>query len=294
MKVPYQKYIEVLLIGRMFPTKIANELENILGVTLPPKDSMNIIAKELKDSNTEYFKDKEVSPDLSWLDDRGVIKMYGYKFNVHVGDISGIDGAFKLLNDRQMYRLMTSLALANVTPEDIELIINGKYDIEYSSEDVDAFLFYFFNVYDWTYKEKVDFVNKVEDKNLQHFYKVALQGDKAYLMWKLGVAPNKSFDNMLRDMFVDSYYNFKEYSSRNPDSAQKWGTLAIRVSERLDKIEKEDKDKQDLYDDVKFILKSEVTQEAEEDSSIGGPFEPVKKYKKNEAQSKIKKLEDLN
>lgn len=147
--------------------------------------------------------------------------MYGYMFNHQVGDVEGVSGSFKLLNDRLMYRLMTSLALANVNSEDIELIINGKYDIEYTSEEVDNFLFYFFNVEEWTYKEKVDYVNSVSDKNLAHFYKVALQGDKAYLMWKLGVAPDKSFDNMLRDMFVDSYYNFKEYSSRNPDSAQK-------------------------------------------------------------------------
>ena len=46
------------------------------------------------------------------------------------GDVEGVSGSFKLLNDRLMYRLMTSLALANVNSEDIELIINGKYDID--------------------------------------------------------------------------------------------------------------------------------------------------------------------
>ena len=96
--------------------------------------------------------------------------MYGYMFNHQVGDVEGVSGSFKLLNDRLMYRLMTSLALANVNSEDIELIINGKYDIEYTSEEVDNFLFYFFNVEEWTYKEKVDYVNSVSDKNLAHFY----------------------------------------------------------------------------------------------------------------------------
>ena len=294
MKVPYNKYIEVLLVGRMYPTKIADQLENTLGVSLPPKETMTEITRDLKDSNPDYFKDKTLQPDLTWLDDRGISRMFGYMFNHQVGDVEGVSGSFKLLNDRLMYRLMTSLALANVNSEDIELIINGKYDIEYTSEEVDNFLFYFFNVTEWTYKEKVDYVNSITDKNLAHFYKVALQGDKAYLMWKLGVAPDKSFDNMLRDMFVDSYYNFKEYSSRNPDSAQKWGTLAIRVSERLDKIEKETKGKQDLYEDVQFILKSEIVKEDDKQDSIGGPLDSKKKYKKEDSGINIKKMSDLN
>lgn len=65
MKVPYNKYIEVLLVGRMYPTKIADKLENTLGVSLPPKDTMTDITKELKDSNPEYFKDKTSQPDLT-------------------------------------------------------------------------------------------------------------------------------------------------------------------------------------------------------------------------------------
>ena len=85
-------------------------------------------------------------------------------------------------------------------------------------------------------KEKKDYIGLVSDHDLRAFYELALQGDKSYLMWKLGVAPEKSFDNMLREMFSDSYYNFKEYLARNPDMANKFGALAIRISERLDKI----------------------------------------------------------
>ena len=57
-----------------------------------------------------------------------------------------VDGAFKLLNDPLMYRLITSMGLALITDEDIELIINGKFNMEYSAEDIKLFLKYFFNV----------------------------------------------------------------------------------------------------------------------------------------------------
>jgi hypothetical protein len=73
--------------------------------------------------------------------------MYGYKFDVAVNSsLEGVKGGITLLNDRLMYRLLSSLALGNVQAEDIELILNGKYDVEYSSSDVDMFLRYFFTV----------------------------------------------------------------------------------------------------------------------------------------------------
>ena len=75
--------------------------------------------------------------------------------------------------------------------------------------------------------------------------------------------------------------------------------LAIKLKEidlgrKLDKIEKETKDKQDLYEDVQFILKSNVVEEKEEKKSVGGPLDTPKKYKKKEEEPVIKKLGDLN
>ncbi|MBC8549663.1 MAG: hypothetical protein H8D23_08420 [Candidatus Brocadiales bacterium] len=166
--------------------------------------------------------------------------MFGYRFDKQVAESTdGIDGAFKVLNDPNMYRTITSLAMSGVTPEDIELIVNGKYDIEYSSADLDTFLKYFFNIDDWSRYEKDDYTNNIRDAHLKMFYSMALEEEKDYLMWKLGVAPNKSFDAMLRDMTVDSYYNFKEQSTRQPDQAHKWGMLMLKVQERLEKVEKD-------------------------------------------------------
>lgn len=73
--------------------------------------------------------------------------MYGYIFNVQVpSDTDGIKGAHAIMNDPLMYRLITSMALSGITEEDIELIVNGKYNIQYSSQDINEFLYYFFNV----------------------------------------------------------------------------------------------------------------------------------------------------
>ena len=148
--------------------------------------------------------------------------MYGHLFDMEgTTGTAGITGAFNVLNDPLMYRLITSMALAGITEEDIELIVNGKYNIHYSSEDIKEFLHYFFNVSEWNLNQKKEYVSTIKDSALLKFYKLALKGDKDYLVWKLGAAPDKSFNSMLRDMMVDSYYNFKERSKIDPDTAQK-------------------------------------------------------------------------
>tara|TARA_B100000131_G_C18024127_1_gene575745 strand:- start:514 stop:1146 length:633 start_codon:yes stop_codon:yes gene_type:complete len=180
-----------------------------------------------------------------------------------VGDIAniqvptgthGIKGALEVLDDPLMYRLITAMALAGITKEDIELIVNGKYNIHYGAEDIEMFLKYFFKVDDWSLSQKKEYVEEIEDSSLARFYKLSLKGDKDYLLWKLGAAPDKSFNGMLRDMMVDSYYNFKERSKVDPDTAQRWGALAVKLTDRLERLEKETGEKKDLFEAIQFQI----------------------------------------
>jgi hypothetical protein len=128
------------------------------------------------------------------------------------------------------------------------------------------------------------------------FYNIALNEEKDYLMWKLGVAPNKSFDAMLRDITVDSYYNFKEQATRNPDQAQKWGTLMLKVQERLEKVEKDLNADTDSASDLENIFTRILTKksrEVEQPKKEQTDFEADVNLVGKEVP-KIIKLEDLN
>lgn len=59
-----------------------------------------------------------------------------------------------------------------------------------------------------------------DDKNLRYFYNIALENDQNFLLWKLDLAPQKSYDAMLREMMNDSFYSFKELARKNPGDAQ--------------------------------------------------------------------------
>ncbi len=73
--------------------------------------------------------------------------MFSYitKLEVPCGTL-GIKGAFDILEDPAMHQLITALAIARITDEDIELLVNGKFNVQYSPEDIKEFLHYFFDV----------------------------------------------------------------------------------------------------------------------------------------------------
>lgn len=252
--VPHLKFIETLVCGKLPPLLISKQLKEA-NLPIPEPNIIAKIAENVKSTNLDYFANFSSPPETTWLKDLGVEKMYGHIFNVRfpAGTV-GIKGAFNIINDPPMYRLITSLALAKINDSDIDLIVNGKFNTDYSFEDVTEFLYYFFNVKDWSIIEKKDFAVQVTNEDLRKYYKMALTGDKDFLLWKLGASPDLSFDNMLKDMAVDSYYMFKDKARFDSDAAQKWGALAVKITEKLEKVEKESVNRKDLFNDIIFNL----------------------------------------
>lgn len=251
---PHTRYVTTLVAGKKSPEAILDNLKKYdLSFPLP---GVQEIYEDLKEQQPDYFKKKSASIELEWLEEWDISEMYGYIFEVYTDhtNVPAIEGAFKILNDPLMKRLVTSLAMAGITSEDIELIVNGKYNIEYSHEHIVLFLKYFFDVAGYSFVEKKKLVEKVADPDTKRFFTIALKGDKDYLLWKLGAAPDKSFDSMLRDMMSDSYYNFKERSRVDPDLAQRWGGLAVKLSDRIDKVQQEKASSEDLFTELEFKL----------------------------------------
>jgi len=221
MAIPHLKFIETLVISKFSVDGLIQKLEDY-DQPIPEK-AITIVYDTLRSQVPDYFRPSDPDPaDPDWIREHDVVEGYVYLTNNQFPENTpSLDGAIKILNDPLMYRLITSMALALITEEDIELIVNGKYNMEYSSDDVKMFLKYFFNVAEWTLKERQLYVKSINEPQLRKYYKIALKGDKQHLLWKLGVTPEKDFSDMLRDIAQDSYYNFKEQSKIRPDVAQR-------------------------------------------------------------------------
>jgi hypothetical protein len=272
MRVPFIKYIESLVVARRSYEEIfqiVKELDVAMSSLFQKEDILHVCSV-FWNSHPEYFKEPTALPDPEWLDKIGVKKMVAYlmKLEIPEGTI-GIPGAFEILKDFNMYQTMSSLALASVTEEDIELIVNAKYNIHYGPEDIKEFLHYFFNVDDWTISEKRDYVKLVTDNRLKRYYDLALEGDKDYLIWKLGISPEKSFDAMLREMGSDCYYNFKEKMKAIPEEAQKWGALALRIVDRLEKLNDSKEEKKSILEEIEFSLKGKLLKNTSDEIKNG-------------------------
>ena len=263
MRYPHERFVRTLVAGRLSPEHILDRLKkHDLTFPLP---GVQEIHDKLSQEQPEYFKKKSVSIEIQWLKDWDIEEMYGHLFNIHTPSVNPHDivGALAILEDPLMKRLISSLAISNITSEDIELIVNGKYNVEYSHENIQMFLKYFFDVSDFTFADKKRLVEVVKDPDIKRFYKIALKGDKDYLLWKLGAAPDRSFDAMLRDMMSDSYYNFKERAKVDPELAQKWGALAIKLSDRIDRVAGDKASNEELFKEIEFKL-SETKKDQEE------------------------------
>lgn len=259
MNLPFIKFLEALVACKKF--SVHEMYSKIIDTKLEFTDSITIEALEkfrveMYQRYHEQFADPHALPDLEWLRELEVEKMVAYFLQLEIpSGTAGIQGAFEIANDTHMYQLISSMAIAKVNQEDIELIINGRYNIHYTMEDITEFLHYFFNVNSWTLTEKKNYAKRTQNKKLKEFYTIALDGDKDYLIWKLGIAPDKSFDEMLKDMATDSYYCFKEaLGTKNTEDAQKWAATMTRLKSRIDENQKDSDTKRSLFEEVTFVL----------------------------------------
>lgn len=258
---PHRRYImSNLLIGRS--VKEISEECQLYSFDIPDTATIAAYQKQLKGMFPLFDKQR---PDFDALLTMDLYHLVVYYLESDPGQYPlalpmqpiGIEGAFRIIEDPHMRKLITTLSLGNIQDEDIELIINARYNYNYASEDVRMFVHYFADFSQFKYADKQEFIANVQDRHLKKQYSYAMQGDKNMLLWKMGLAPDKSFDAMLRDIGVDCYYNYKEQLNLNdPTEAQKWAGLLLKVEERIGKIDSEDIDKKDLFGSLVFQVQS--------------------------------------
>lgn len=253
-RIPHLKFIQTLIVGRMSAVDVVQKLQEFK-LAFSPED-IAAVYKELAKQNPTYFaQNSKEEADLDWVRELELLDLWGYLFSKPIDmPITGIHGALKILDDQHLRKLILPMSMSGMSTEDIELTCTGRFDISYEPADFEKFIHYFANFKGWSNTDKELFINAQGDKELKGNYQLAMQGDKNYLLWKLGTAPTKSFDEMLREMFRDSFYHFKEKQKLEPEDAQRWGALAVKISDRLDKIEQDMAEKKNVFDEVRFKL----------------------------------------
>jgi hypothetical protein len=277
--LPHKRFLQTLLLLK----KTRNEIEQIFldyGLEAPDDYIFNFVQKELKQLLPNFNK---LDPDFDKLSELGLAHLFTHYRKKEdelvyspIGSL-GIEGAFRILDDPHMRRLITALSLCDIQDTDIDLIVNARYNYNYAPEDAQMFVKNFADFSGYKYIDREAFVNSVQDKDSKRIFKVALEGDKNMLLWKLGLAPDKTFDSMLRDMGTDAYYFFQErVKNHQDDEAQKWFALFLKAQERIVKLNADEDEKKTLFDDVLFQIQASKSATAvvnPEDVQIEFPIE---------------------
>ena len=265
IKLPHIRTIQVLMVDNSTGAKVTEELEK-LGLDVPTSEVLKEIHDELLESCEKSML--KLDPKLKgklfpkiadipreWMEKNLLVEAYADFFNPHYGDYAGMEGAKKMLSDPLLCRSLMALAIAGFNEDDIELHTNGKYDIEYTGKDYIMFFRYFFNINEWTLRERKSYVMAFKrGSQTTKVFKQALQGDKPKLLWQLGFSPGLTMDEMLRDMINDSYYHFKSQIQDSPEDSQRWATTFKNLAQQLDKLDADSKDQDDMYQDMVFNM----------------------------------------
>jgi len=254
MNLPHIKYIQALLCGKMPLDDILIECQK-WSFPFPVDADMNQILDDLRKDDPEFFNGNKDRVDRDIIDNLEVTPMVVYKFGYGAFmDLQGIEGSFKLLENHNIRSMLYAMFLADMSIDDIELTINEKFDnLNSTTEAIQAFKHYYFNLKNYSYKDKQElektFISGVSEKRM---FRVALKGDTDYLLWKFNAAPKRSLDSMLKEMLNDSFYLFKEKAHSDADVATRFGALALKLADKIDRIQDVQNKADDLFADLIF------------------------------------------
>jgi len=264
-KIPHKRFLQALICAKMPADDVLVEMDRWSLPFIP--DIYNTLLADIKKKDISFFKSKN-RPwiDRDVVDSLEVTPLLIYRFNYPAGlNTEPVKEAFDMLSNNNIRIMIYAMALADINVSDIELVINEKYDINASSGGVSAFLHYFFDLKDFTFAEKQDLEKSfVRDVNARRIFKVALRGNKDYTLWKLGANSGKSLDSMLREMMVDSFYSFKEKNKSDADVAIKFGNLALKLADKIDRIDEAANKTEDFFNDLEFENSGETNKSFEE------------------------------
>lgn len=278
--VPHIKFIEALVLSHKTIPEINLELEKRNLESVPTAYMQLIVSTVLKHQPQVISGD---FPDFDWLKDYELHSMWSVLNKAPLTqaspeEIKAVEAAFEILDDPILFKIITSAALAKATEEHYSLILTSHINTRYTLEDIAAFLHYFFKIDKWNNKQKLDWIEGLHDQSLAPIYKLAMKGDVEYLLWKLGVRTDQlDYSFMMADMSRDAYWHFKENAKANPETAQKWGGLAVKFVEKAQQRERELTGGNAL-DEIQFQIKAtigkrEITEEqVNEETQKREPF----------------------
>lgn len=144
-----------------------------------------------------------------------------------------------LVNDQTIRKWIHVMALGNIDPGLIYVLVSSKTDKLYDEGSFYEYINYFFNLEDFTIKEKYELAQKETNLEQRRLFDLALKYEKDELLWELGFTPDLSVEFIVKGVAAESYMKFKHASDE--DKSARLGALVLKAVEKLKELDAESK-----------------------------------------------------
>lgn len=247
MRYPYDLFIRFLI------TRKADVNATLTSFNLPQltekeiQDRSDLLYANPPPSVQEYFNSNSSRVQnkdkfLEWAEIHNIRELWELQDEFQCGS-KDTEQACKLFADPQKRTALSILIIRAFDYDDIAEIFKHKFDLDLSKETFRLAQLYFFNFLHMRERDYINLIRNVSPEERHALQLASSPASKDFLSHKLGRVPSLSYDTILQDIMVSSYYKFKVCLDEPLFDilAMKWATMAMKAGELKKKYGSGDK-----------------------------------------------------
>ncbi len=243
MRYPYDLFISFLI------TRKADVNGTLLSLGLPELTDNEILSKnlfsgKLPPSVSSYAKSNKIGAKkafIEWAESHGIREMWELQpefiktshRSLTEGSTS-LNDAFKIFSDPRHRTAMSLLLMRNFDKDDISSTFLTRFSISVDVDTITVGERYFF---DFSRMRPADWRNLLNGVSPEERNKLLIGREETsmeFVEQAIGVTPKVSYESILNDIMVSSYYKFKALVDvpLMDSMAQRWASMAMLAGEK--------------------------------------------------------------
>jgi hypothetical protein len=263
MRYPYDLFVKFLI------TRKADVNRTLVSLGLPELSdgeslTKNVLASNLPPSVATFIDDPPGSPDkgeafLRWSEAHGMRELWEIQpefLHTSLRTLTKGSGAMKkacdLFANHSKRTALSLLLMREFPPEDIVDTFSEHFDTEIDQEVIALAKRYFFDFSEMSPTDWHSLFHNLPPEERDKLQIGREPHSKEFVEYSIGKMPSLTYEEILNDVMVTSYYKFKALADQPlmDTMAQRWATMAMVAGEKKIKFTKGDR--KDLNEDIQL------------------------------------------
>jgi hypothetical protein len=265
MRYPYERYLSFLVSRK---ADVNGTLTKLRLPTLSPKElhDRNFLAEKAPPSVKKYIMDGNISVSkqfMSWTESHGIRELWEiqpeFRETEHRVKTAGSDDMASACRIFAVAEHRTALSLMIMRSFELDDIVDAfeqHYNLAVTEEMLVLYQKYFFDTTGMTRKDWFALIHALPEDQASKLT-TGLRGSKEMVEYAVGKMPKVTFEHILHDIMVSSYYKYRALVNQPlmDQLAMKWADQAMAAGEKKAKYTKGDRT--DILEDIQLRFEFE-------------------------------------